>query len=147
MSALARRRVPLAHRSGHGDANLRLALAPGSLGRGCVQMSEAVGDSRRSKRCVCLAALCGVALTLVACSHSKPAPAEGMWDPKAAAAYLDRRMQWWIGWQTASRDHGTFCFSCHTVVPYALARPALRAKLGETTATGPERQLMDDVKR
>jgi len=110
-------------------------------------MSEAVGDSRRTKRCVCLAALCGVALTLVACSHSKPAPAEGMWDPKAAAAYLDRRMQWWIGWQTASRDHGTFCFSCHTAVPYALARPALRARLGEAAPTGPERQLMDDVKR
>jgi len=110
-------------------------------------MSEAVGHSRRAKRWARLAAVCGVALALVACSHSKPAPVEGMWDAKAAAAYLDRRMQWWIGWQTASRDHGTFCFSCHTVVPYALARPALRSRLGEAAPTGPERQLMDDVKR
>jgi squalene-hopene/tetraprenyl-beta-curcumene cyclase len=117
------------------------------LGRGYAHRSEAVTDSGRTRRCACLAALCGVVLTLVACSHSKPAPAAGMWDAKAAAAYLDRRMQWWIGWQTASRDHGTFCFSCHTVVPYALARPALRERLGEATAAGPERQLMEDVKR
>jgi len=110
-------------------------------------MREAVGHSRHAKRWARLAVVCGVALALVACSHSKPAPVEGMWDAKAAAAYLDRRMQWWIGWQTASRDHGTFCFSCHTVVPYALARPALRSRLGEAAPTGPERQLMDDVKR
>jgi hypothetical protein len=56
-------------------------------------------------------------------------------------------MQWWIGWETSARDHDTFCFSCHTVVPYALARPALRAALGESAATAPEQQLMSDVRR
>src|SRR5215472_14171210 len=48
------------------------------------------------------------------------------WDPKAAAAYLDRRQTWWIEWPRAQRDHGTFCVSCHTAVPYALSRSALR---------------------
>ena len=92
-------------------------------------------------------ALCGVVLTLGACSHGKPATAEGRWDAQAAAAYLDRRMQWWIGWQNSSRDHGTFCFSCHTAVSYALARPALRATLAERAPAPAERQLMDDVRR
>src|SRR5262245_47437745 len=42
------------------------------------------------------------------------------WNPKAAAAYLDQRERWWMGWQDAAREHGTFCISCHTSVPYAL---------------------------
>ena len=45
------------------------------------------------------------------------------WSGKAAAAYLDGRMVWWMGWKVAARDHETFCVSCHTVVPYAMARP------------------------
>src|SRR5215470_17361887 len=48
------------------------------------------------------------------------------WDPKAAAAYLDRRQSWWMQWPRAQRDHETFCVSCHTAVPYALSRSALR---------------------
>ena len=36
---------------------------------------------------------------------------------KAAAAYLDGRLTWWIGWPSAARDHETFCISCHTVLP------------------------------
>src|SRR5215469_4368860 len=48
------------------------------------------------------------------------------WDPKAAAAYLDRRQLWWMEWPRAQRDHETFCVSCHTAVPYALSRSALR---------------------
>jgi squalene-hopene/tetraprenyl-beta-curcumene cyclase len=107
-------------------------------------------DRRWANRSVPLArsvALSGIMLTLVACSQNKPAPAEGVWDPRAAAAYLDRRMNWWIGWKNSARDHGTFCFSCHTAVPYALARPALRATLSEAAPAAPERQLMEDVRR
>jgi hypothetical protein len=51
------------------------------------------------------------------------------WNPKAAAAYLDRRQAWWMEWPRAQRDHGTFCVSCHTAVPYALSRSALRSAL------------------
>ena len=48
------------------------------------------------------------------------------WDAKAAANYLDGRAEWWTTWQNAARDRGTFCMSCHTTLPYALARPTLR---------------------
>jgi hypothetical protein len=34
------------------------------------------------------------------------------WNPKAAAAYLDQRQDWWQKWQPAARDHDTFCVSC-----------------------------------
>jgi len=67
------------------------------------------------------------------------------WDPKAAAAYLDQREQWWMGWQEAAREQGTFCVSCHTNVPYALARPALRTVLSEQAPTKNERLLLANV--
>lgn len=58
------------------------------------------------------------------------------WNPQAAAAYLDGRAMFWTTWPNAARDHGTFCISCHTTLPFALARPALRTLLGER-APGP----------
>src|SRR5260370_11561648 len=64
---------------------------------------------------------------------------------KAAAAYLDGRLAWWMGWPTAARDHQTFCVSCHTVAPYAMSRPALRSALGEQSACPTERRLLDNV--
>ena len=69
----------------------------------------------------------------------------GSWDPKAAAAYLDGRTAWWMAWPNAARDRGTFCVSCHTAVPYALARPALRSVLGERDRTPIEVKLLDNV--
>jgi squalene-hopene/tetraprenyl-beta-curcumene cyclase len=73
--------------------------------------------------------------------------AANSWDPKAAAAYLDQREQWWMGWQEAAREHGTFCVSCHTAVPYALARPSLRKVLGEPAPTENERILLENVRK
>lgn len=67
------------------------------------------------------------------------------WSPKAAAAYLDGRLEWWMGWSSSARDHETFCISCHTVAPYAMGRPALRSALGEQTPTLIERKLLDNV--
>jgi squalene-hopene/tetraprenyl-beta-curcumene cyclase len=67
------------------------------------------------------------------------------WSASAAADYLDGRMVWWMGWEGAARDHKTFCVSCHTVVPYAMARPTLRAALGEHAASSTERQLLANV--
>jgi squalene-hopene/tetraprenyl-beta-curcumene cyclase len=68
------------------------------------------------------------------------------WDRKAAAAYLDQRTSWWIH-NMGAIDHGTFCISCHTGLPYALARSALRADMGERDPTPTERQLLDSVTR
>ena len=47
------------------------------------------------------------------------------WNQQAAARYLDDRETWWQAWPRAQKDHGTVCISCHTVVPYAMARSAL----------------------
>ena len=75
---------------------------------------------------------------------AKPAAAES-WNPKAAATYLDQRAKWWIGWDHAAREHGTFCISCHTAEPYALARPALHRALAETSPTENERIIFENV--
>jgi squalene-hopene/tetraprenyl-beta-curcumene cyclase len=71
--------------------------------------------------------------------------AANSWDPKAAAAYLDQRAGWWMEWPKAARDHETFCVSCHTALPYALSRPALRQELAEQAPSANERRLLDNV--
>lgn len=67
------------------------------------------------------------------------------WDPKTAAAYLDQRAAWWMTWPKSARDHKTFCVSCHTAVPYAMSRPALRRALGEQTLSPNEQRLLENV--
>jgi len=67
------------------------------------------------------------------------------WSSKQAAAYLDDRMNWWMGWPLAARDHDTFCVSCHTVAPYGLARPLLRTALGEQAPSVTEQKVIDNV--
>jgi squalene-hopene/tetraprenyl-beta-curcumene cyclase len=74
-----------------------------------------------------------------------PAIATGAWDPKTAAAYLDQRAGFWMNWEGAARDHGTFCVSCHTSMPYIIARPALRKALGEEAPSADERLILADV--
>jgi squalene-hopene/tetraprenyl-beta-curcumene cyclase len=69
------------------------------------------------------------------------------WDPTRAAAYLDSREVWWQGWAPAQKDHGTICISCHTVVPYAMARPALRQAVDEIAMSTPEKVMMDSVEK
>jgi squalene-hopene/tetraprenyl-beta-curcumene cyclase len=81
---------------------------------------------------------------LAACS-SPETDITGTWSPTAAAAYLDQRVDWWMGWQGAARDHGTFCVSCHTALPYALARAALRESLADDASSDNERRLLDNV--
>lgn len=77
---------------------------------------------------------------------SEPKPSSA-WDAPAAAAYLEARQSWWLTWPAAARDHQTQCVSCHTTLPYALARPALRAALSEREASAPERQMLEHVTR
>jgi squalene-hopene/tetraprenyl-beta-curcumene cyclase len=82
----------------------------------------------------------------VAVSSAQPdAPLAGSWDQKAAAAYLDQRASWWMAWPRAARDHETFCISCHTAVPYAMSRPALRGALSEQGPSANERKLLENV--
>src|SRR5579872_5868645 len=98
------------------------------------------GSTKSSERALskCLALL---VLTI-------PLSAAGLdstWDRKAAAHYLDQRASWWMGWPTAARDHGTFCVSCHTALPFALARPSLRRSLAEETPSADERKFLQNV--
>jgi len=73
-----------------------------------------------------------------------PADLDG-WDPRAAASYLDSRAASWAAWPNAQRDHGTFCISCHTTLPYAMARPVLRRRLGEAAPGPAERRIFDNL--
>jgi hypothetical protein len=75
----------------------------------------------------------------------KAAKATQTWDKAAAAKYLDSRQAWWQDWPHAQKDHGTVCVSCHTQVPYALARPDLRTELGESKISAPERAMLDSI--
>jgi len=73
----------------------------------------------------------------------------GDWNPQSAAEYLDSRQKAWFAWKPA-HGSGTFagpCLSCHTGLPYMLARPALRRKLGETSVTPFESGLLDAVRK
>jgi hypothetical protein len=56
------------------------------------------------------------------------------WDPALAASYLDSRQQEWFAWRQAQSADGP-CVSCHTGMPYLLARPALRVLLKENAPT------------
>jgi squalene-hopene/tetraprenyl-beta-curcumene cyclase len=84
--------------------------------------------------------LIGVCALADALPEGKPT-----WNARAAAGYLDARMEWWLQWPNAKRDHDTACVSCHTALPYALARPALHTLLGEREPAAPERAMAAHV--
>lgn len=69
------------------------------------------------------------------------------WDPAAAAGYLDKREAWWQSWPRAQRDHDTTCISCHSVLPYAIGRPALRARLNDDKPAAPERTMLAYIEK
>ena len=50
-----------------------------------------------------------------------------------------------MAWPRAQRDHATFCVSCHTALPYALSRSALRGAVGEQAVSSDEQRLLDNV--
>jgi squalene-hopene/tetraprenyl-beta-curcumene cyclase len=93
-----------------------------------------------------LPAIAACLAATIASAQSRPgATSVPSWNATAAAAYLDGREAWWLTWPTAARDHNTSCVSCHTALPYALARPALRAALAEHAPPEPERRLVENV--
>src|SRR5262249_5940071 len=92
--------------------------------------------------CISAALAVGAALSIGVSAAPPDAPT---WDAKAAAAYLDSRATWWTTWQNAQRDRGTFCISCHTTLPYAMARPALRGPLGEHEPSAAENKILGNL--
>lgn len=87
------------------------------------------------------------ATLLLATGSPHPQHSSTSWNPKAAEAYLNQRENWWSRWPGAARDHGTFCISCHTALPYALAQPVLRSVLGEKTMPDNYRALLESVRK
>lgn len=84
---------------------------------------------------------------LFACTAQAQSAETKSWSRESAAAYLDGRMAWWAAWPSAARDHDTFCVSCHTSLPYALSRPALRTPLHEQAPSPIERKFLDNISK
>jgi squalene-hopene/tetraprenyl-beta-curcumene cyclase len=69
------------------------------------------------------------------------------WDATAAAGYLDGRETWWQSWPKSERDHETHCVSCHSVLPYAIGRPAARAALKDAQFAAPEQTMLAYIEK
>src|ERR1700733_15112895 len=133
------------------------AIQPGTTGRQCTSPGSGCRTARTSESRVegkkkgrfkmrnFLYLACLTGMSCLAGNVSAQVAGAGDWNPKAAAAYLDDRMSWWMNWPKSARDHETFCISCHTVAPYALGRAALRGALAEPSASPNEQKLLDNV--
>src|SRR4051812_7459053 len=89
-------------------------------------------------------AMAGLVLPGGASADDPPA-----WDAPAAARYLDARAAERSGYARADRGEGAdkvSCLSCHTSLPYALARPSLRRAAGEGRPTAHEERLLSEVR-
>ena len=80
---------------------------------------------------------------------TSPAASTSRWNREAAAGYLDQRMDEWFarGDKLETGTGRTTCVSCHTVIPYALARPALRRAMHADAQTPQETRLVDETSR
>src|SRR2546425_10959531 len=82
---------------------------------------------------------------LVACPLARAGGERKSWNPDEARKYLDERQKAWFAFSSADRGEGetrTSCVSCHTVLPYAIARPVLRKLAGAETVTEQEERLL-----
>lgn len=84
----------------------------------------------------------GFLMVLIAVAVSSGFSAD--WNQRIAADYLDARQKEWFAWPRA-KVASSACVSCHTGLPYLLARPALRRALGESQPTSYEKRLLEGV--
>lgn len=77
-------------------------------------------------------------VVMFACPTAQAGGGSTSWRPDAAAKYLDERQSVWFG-------HAK-CISCHTGLPYALARPALRNLAGNKTPSQQHTKLLDQIR-
>lgn len=73
----------------------------------------------------------------------------GNWEPAAAAAYLDARMELWFtyGTKLKTADAQTTCVACHAGLAYALARPVLRRVMHVDVLPAQEARLIEETTR
>ncbi len=95
----------------------------------------------------------GIIAVLVAVVNLASGPVqagdESRWDGKAAAKYLDARAAEWAKFGGANRGQGAdkvSCVSCHTMLSYALGRPAARHLDGEDRPTAQEDRMLEQVR-
>jgi squalene-hopene/tetraprenyl-beta-curcumene cyclase len=96
-------------------------------------------------------------LSPVLAAPSDPAPPQvsnvpnkrAAWDKVTAAKYLDDRMDLWFvkAKKLRTGQETTSCVSCHTVIPYVMARPVLRKATGESKPTPQEAKLLNETLR
>jgi squalene-hopene/tetraprenyl-beta-curcumene cyclase len=81
-----------------------------------------------------------IALIVVAlgCSGAGEERKLAAWKPDAAGRYLDERAKFWFG--------SAKCISCHTALPYALGRPALRKLTGVDLPSEQETKLLAQIR-
>ena len=84
----------------------------------------------------------GVLIVLIAAAV--PSGFSADWNQRLAADYLDSRQKEWFAWPRA-KVASSACVSCHTGLPYLLARPVLRRALGESQPTSYEEGLLEGV--
>ncbi len=71
------------------------------------------------------------------------------WDKARASAYLDGRGENWFKFSSANRGEGastSHCVSCHSLLPYALARPVLRRLSNQKSPTEWETKTLEQTK-
>jgi squalene-hopene/tetraprenyl-beta-curcumene cyclase len=77
-------------------------------------------------------------VVLLACAVGRADGPSTGWKTGDAGKYMDEREKVWFG-------HAS-CVSCHSGLPYALARPALRKLAGAKTPTEPETKLLAQIR-
>ncbi len=96
-------------------------------------------------RIFAVAALIALGTGVTALGDDDPAH----WRKTEAGRYLDERAQAWFAFTDAGRGEAetkTRCVSCHTISPFALARPALRKLTGASEPTEIEKRLIAQTK-
>src|SRR5438445_11340608 len=80
--------------------------------------------------------------------QESPAGRSG-WNRESAARYLDEQMDAWLARakQLQTGQGKAACVSCHTTLPYVLARPALRRAMHVSRPTPQEVRVLEDVTR
>ena len=103
-----------------------------------------------------VAVIAGALAVRAAAQEGAPEGGFGRVNRAAAERYLDARMEeWWAKAKPLKTGDGEAkCLSCHTAVPYALARPALRVVYSRATGepllrapTAHEERLLDTVRQ
>src|SRR5262245_59364907 len=88
-----------------------------------------------------------VATSASALSVRAGGPPQPAWNSAATQNYLDGRVAWWMDWDRTPKGQGTNCVSCHTAVPYALARPALAKLPGATVNPVAQTRLLASIRK